>query len=50
MATVYKLEIEIVSTVVNYTEEQISEIVKTQIEKSRISEIRVSELIVKSRT
>ena len=50
MPTIYKLELEIVSDWVNYTEEEISEIVKEQIEKSRISEIRVSELIVKSRT
>ncbi len=50
MATVYKLEIEIVSDWVNYTEEEISKIIKNQIEKARISEIRVSELIVKSRT
>lgn len=50
MATVYKVEVEIVSDWVNYTEEQIQEIVKEQLEEYRNSKIRVTEVIVISRT
>lgn len=50
MATVYKVEVEIVSDWVNYTEEQIAEIVKEQIEAARLSKMRVTEVVVKSRT
>ncbi len=50
MATVYKVEIEIVSDWVNYTEEQISEIIKEQIEATRLSKMRVTEVVVVSQT
>ena len=50
MATVYKVEVEIVSDWVNYTEEQIQKIVKEQLEEYRNSKIRVTEVIVISRT
>lgn len=50
MATVYKVEVEIVSDWVNYTEEQIQKIVKEQLEEYRNSKIRVTEVVVISRT
>ena len=50
MATVYKVEVEIVSDWVNYTEERIEEIVKEQIEATRLSKMRVTEVVVVSRT
>ena len=50
MATVYKVEVEIVSDWVNYTEEKIQEIVKEQLEEYRNSKIRVTEVVVISRT
>jgi hypothetical protein len=50
MATVYKVEVEIVSDWVNYTEELIQEIVKEQLEEYRNSKIRVTEVVVISRT
>lgn len=50
MATVYKVEVEIVSDWVNYTEGQMQQIVKEQIEEYRNSKIRVTEVVVVSRT
>ena len=50
MATVYKVEVEIVSDWVNYTEGQMEQIVKEQIEECRNSKIRVTEVVVISRT
>ena len=47
MATVYKIEVEIVSDYVNYSEEQITEMVKEAIEMIRLSKIRVNEIEVK---
>jgi len=49
MATVYKVEVEIVSDYVNYTEEEIAEAVKQQIEAWRYSKIKVTEVVVISR-
>jgi len=50
MATVYKVEVEIVSEWLNLTEERIEEIVKEQIESTRLSKMRVTEVVVVSRT
>lgn len=50
MATVYKVEVEIVSEWLNLTEERIEEIVKEQIEATRLSKMRVTEVVVVSRT
>jgi ribosome-binding factor A len=50
MATVYKVEVEIVSDWLNLTEERIAEIVKEQIEDTRLSKMRVTEVVVISRT
>ena len=50
MATVYKVEVEIVSDLVNYTEGQMQQIVKEQIEEYKNSKIRVTETVVVSRT
>jgi ribosome-binding factor A len=50
MATVYKVEVEIVSDWLNLTEERIAEIVREQIEDTRLSKMRVTEVIVVSRT
>jgi hypothetical protein len=50
MATVYKVEVEIVSDWVSYSEEEIEEIVKEQIEATRLSKMRVTEVVVISRT
>lgn len=47
MATVYKIEVEIVSDWVNYSEEQITEMVKEAIEMIRLSKIRVDNIEVK---
>jgi hypothetical protein len=46
MATVYKVEVEVVSDWVNYTEEQMSEMVKDAIEEIRISMIKVGDIKV----
>ena len=48
MATVYKVEVEIVSDWLDLTEERMEEIVKEQIEATRLSKMRVTEVIVKS--
>lgn len=45
-----KVEVEIVSDWVNYTEGQMQQLVKEQIEEYRNSKIRVTEAIVVSRT
>ena len=50
MATVYKVEVEIVSEWLNLTEERIEEIVKEQIEATTLSKMRVTEVVVVSRT
>ncbi len=50
MATVYKVEVVIVSDWINYTEEDIELIVKEQIEATRISKLRVTDVVVVSRT
>lgn len=50
MATVYKVEVEIVSDWLNLDEERIVEIVKEQIEATRLSKMRVTEVNVISRT
>lgn len=50
MATVYKVEVEIVSDWVNYTEGQMQQIVKELIEEYRNSKLRVTEVVVVSRT
>lgn len=47
MATVYKIEVEIVSDWVNYPKEQIAEMVKEAIEMIRLSKIRVNNIEVK---
>jgi hypothetical protein len=49
MATVYKIEVEIVSDWVNYPKEQISEMVKEAIEMIRLSKIRVDKIEVKEK-
>jgi hypothetical protein len=46
MATVYKVEVEVVSDWVNYTEEQISELIEEAIKNIRLAKIRVSEIEV----
>ena len=50
MATVYKVEVEIVSDYWNYTEETIEQIVREQIEATRVSKFQVTEVVVVSRT
>lgn len=50
MATVYKVEVEIVSEWLDLTKERIEEIVKEQIEDTRLSKMRVTEVVVISRT
>lgn len=50
MATVYKVEVEIVSDWLNLTEERIEEIVKEQIEATRLSKMRVTEVKVTYRS
>jgi len=49
MATVYKVEVEIVSDWLDLTEERIAEIVKEQIEATRLSKMTVTEVVVVSR-
>jgi hypothetical protein len=49
MATVYKVEVEIVSEWLDLTEERIEEIVKEQIEATRLSKMTVTEVVVVSR-
>jgi hypothetical protein len=46
MATVYKVEVEVVSDWVNYTEEQMSEMIEDAIKGIRLSKIQVSEIQV----
>ena len=50
MATVYKIEVEVVSDWVNYTGADIEEMVKEAIEKIRLSKIKVSDVKCISRT
>jgi len=49
MATVYKIEVEIVSDCVNYPKKQIAEMVKEAIENIRLSKIRVDKIEVKEK-
>jgi hypothetical protein len=49
MANYYKIEVEIVSDWVNYSKEQISELVKEAIENIRLSKIRVDKIEVKEK-
>jgi len=46
MATVYKIEVEIVSDLVNYPKEKIAEMVKEAIEMIRLSKIKVDNIEV----
>ena len=46
MATVYKVEVEVVSDWVNYPEEQISELIEEAIEGISLSKIKVTEIQV----
>ena len=46
MATVYKVEVEVVSHWVNYTEEQMSEMIREAIKDIRISKIEVADIQV----
>jgi len=46
MATVYKVEVEVVSDWVNYTEEQMSEMIEEAIKDIRVANIQVSEIKV----
>jgi hypothetical protein len=46
MATVYKVEVEVVSDWVSYTEEQMSELIEEAIKDIRMSKIQVSEIKV----
>ena len=46
MATVYKVEVEVVSHWVNYPEEQMSEMIKEAIKAIRISKIEVTDIQV----
>jgi len=50
MATVYKIEVEIVSDWVNYTEADIEEMIKEAVEAIRRSKIKVSHIKCISRT
>ena len=46
MATVYKVEVEVVSDWANYPEEQMSEMIKEAIKAIRISKIEVTDIQV----